>query len=842
VVARRAPVTTYRQQLTPDFGFGAVAGIAGYLADLGVTHVYLSPILEATPGSAHGYDVTDHSRVRAEFGGEPGFRAMARALNEHAIGTIVDIVPNHMAVPAPEHLNRQLWSVLRDGRDSQYAHWFDIEWSVHEGRMLMPMLAGPLEQCLDDLVVDPDGPDGSPVLRYFDHVLPLWPGTARLPMMGLLESQHYKLADWRTARTDLNWRRFFDVTSLIAIRAEEPDVFDATHEVILRLAAEGLIDGLRVDHPDGLADPRGYFGRLAAATGGMWMVAEKILAWGERLPGDWPVAGTTGYDTLGMAGGLFVDPAGAGPLTDEYARFTTLSDKPGDGVPGFTAIAATAKREVVSGTFGAEVARLARLLPSALTDAGADAGVHKGADAGSHADVRIVLAEFLAAFEVYRAYVYPGEQPSSAATEAIRTAESAARDRLPGRLHPLLKEIAALALNAGAPGNAGAPEFAIRLQQTTGPVLAKGVEDTAFYRWPRLISLNEVGGDPGTMGLPPAGFHAEALRLQRDWPGTMTTLSTHDTKRQEDVRARLAVLAEIPREWGDKVAGWHARIAGPRAHGQPDPAVDLDTEYFIWQTFVGAWPLSGYRLSGYMTKAIREAKLRTSWTDPDPGYEAAVHAVVGRILGDEELIADIRLFIDAISPDAMVASLGAKLVQLTMPGVPDVYQGCELGGLSLVDPDNRRPVDYDHRRRLLTDLDEGQPVPSTADAVNQPARDIMKMRVTSGALRLRAAHPDWFTGPAASYTPMAADGPAKDHVIAFARASSPQGQGEKGSAITIATRLPVGLRTSGGWAGTTVPLPDGDWRDVLTGAAYQGGHVKLADLTARLPVALLEKT
>jgi (1->4)-alpha-D-glucan 1-alpha-D-glucosylmutase len=313
----------------------------------------------------------------------------------------------------------------------------------------------------------------------------------------------------------------------------------------------------------------------------------------------------------------------------------------------------------------------------------------------------------------------------------------------------------------------------------------------------------------------------------------MTTLSTHDTKRQEDVRARLAVLAEIPQEWGDKVADWHARMVVPGS-GENEPAVDPDTEYFIWQTFVGAWPLSGYRLTGYLTKAIREAKLRTSWTDPNPAYEASVLALAAQILGDAELTADIRMFIDTISPDAMVASLGAKLVQLTMPGVADVYQGCELGGLLLVDPDNRRPVDYQSRGGLLQGLDEGQPVASMAGAVNQPVDDAMKLRVTSGALRLRRAHPDWFTGPAARYTPITADGPARDHVIAFARGSS-------GSAITVATRLPVGLRNRGGWAQTILPLPGGDWRDVLSGAVYRQDHAKLADLTARLPVALLER-
>jgi (1->4)-alpha-D-glucan 1-alpha-D-glucosylmutase len=342
------------------------------------------------------------------------------------------------------------------------------------------------------------------------------------------------------------------------------------------------------------------------------------------------------------------------------------------------------------------------------------------------------------------------------------------------------------------------------------------------------------------MGLSPAEFHAEALRLQQDWPGTMTTLSTHDTKRQEDVRARLAVLAEIPQEWGDKVAAWHARMVAPGTDREAEPAVDPDTEYFIWQTFVGAWPLSGYRLTGYLTKAIREAKLRTSWTDPNPAYEASVLALGAQILGEEELTTDIRMFVDTISPDAMVASLGAKLVQLTMPGVADVYQGCELGGLLLVDPDNRRPVDYERRRALLRDLDEGQPVARTADAVNQRVRDAMKLRVTSGALRLRRAHPDWFTGPAARYTPITAVGAASDHVISFARGSGRSASQEQG-AITVATRLPVGLRARGGWARTALSLPGGDWRDVLTGAVYREGHAMLADLTAYLPVALLER-
>ena len=333
--AAATPVSTYRLQLRDSFGFERAAEQAGYLAALGVTHVYLSPILQANPGSAHGYDVVDHSRVSTDLGGENAFRAMVAEFHRHRLGVVVDVVPNHMARPTPESLNQQLWSVLYQGRKSPYAHWFDVDWDAQDGRLLMPILGGPLEKCLDDLIIDtalrdPEHPGHSaPVLRYFDHVLPLRDGIADLPLGVLLAQQHYRLADWHDAATQLNWRRFFDIDSLIAIRVEDPDVFHATHEVLLRLVAEGLIDGLRVDHPDGLADPAGYLRRLASATGDAWVVVEKILARGEELP-DWSCAGTTGYDALDLVSGLFVDPAGAEPLTE---RIRPLHRWPGQTSP-----------------------------------------------------------------------------------------------------------------------------------------------------------------------------------------------------------------------------------------------------------------------------------------------------------------------------------------------------------------------------------------------------------------------------------------------------------------------------------------------------------------------------
>ena len=811
-----APASTYRLQLRDSFGFGRAAEQAGYLAALGVTHVYLSPILQANPGSAHGYDVLDHSRVSTDLGGELAFREMAAAFHRHGLGVVVDVVPNHMARPTPESLNRQLWSVLYQGRQSEFAHWFDVDWDAQEGKLLMPILAGPLEKCLGDLIIDtaPRSPENpghrGPVLRYFDHVLPLRDGVADLPLGVLLAQQHYRLAGWHEAATQLNWRRFFDVDELIAIRVEDPDVFAATHQVLLRLLREGLIDGLRVDHPDGLADPRGYLARLAEQTGGAWVVVEKILAHGEELP-DWPCAGTTGYDTLALVGGLFTDPAGEIPLTDEYVRFT-------GGKHAFAEVERDAKRDIADGTFAAELSRLTRLF--------ARAG-YPALDGFSAADLHDVLVAVLAEFGVYRAYVTPGEPPSAAAAAAVTAAAAAARDRLDEHLYPALDAVRTAVLGLGevtgdADRQAARDELIVRFGQTTGPVLAKGVEDTAFYRWSRMAALNEVGGDPDIFGVSLAEFHAAAGRLARRWPATLTTLSTHDTKRQEDVRARLAVLAEWPQEWGHQVTEWHglARwITDGAAAEATERAPEPDLEYLMWQTLVGAWLIGTERLREYLGKAMHEAKTRTSWTVRRAGYESAVLGLADAVLGDPELTAAIAGFVARIAPDARVNTLGAKLVQLTMPGVADIYQGCELTGLSLVDPDNRRPVDYQRRRRLLAALE--------ASPDHAVGLDAEKLLVTSRALWLRRDHPDWFAG---SYTPLASEGPAAEHAVAFLRG---------GHAVTVVTRLPAGLRRRGGWADTALPLPELHWRDVLTGIRHAGLRPPLAELTRRLPVALL---
>ncbi len=822
----RVPGSTYRLQLRDSFGFERAAEQADYLAALGVTHVYLSPILQANPGSAHGYDVIDHALVSTDLGGENAFRAMVETFHRNGLGVVVDVVPNHMARPTPESLNKQLWSVLYQGRKSPYAHWFDVDWDAQDGRLLMPILGGPIEKCLDDLIIDTALRDpghhghSGPVLRYFDHVLPLRDGVADLPLGVLLAQQHYRLTDWHDAATQLNWRRFFDIDTLIAVRVEDPDVFNATHQVLLRLVDEGLIDGLRIDHPDGLADPAGYLDRLASATGRAWVVVEKILAPDEELP-DWSCAGTTGYDTLALVGGLFVDPAGEEPLTAEYVRFTGSRQS-------FAEVQRDAKQAIADGTFSAELARLTRLFARAEYPALAGFGA---------ADLHDVLVAVLAGFGVYRAYVTPGQPPPDTSSAVIRAAASSAREHLEEHLHPALDAVCAAVLGLGgtaqpqsqsqsqhgdASQQAARAELVVRFGQTTGPVLAKGVEDTAFYRWSRLAALNEVGGDPDIFGVSPARFHAEAGRLAGRWPATLTTLSTHDTKRQEDVRARLAVLAEWPQEWAHQVAEWHglARWLTDGAAAQAtERAPEPDLEYLMWQTLVGAWLIGGERMGEYLGKAMHEAKTRTSWTVPRAGYESAVLGLADAVASDPELTAAVAGFVARIAPDARVNSLGAKLVQLTMPGVADVYQGCELTGLSLVDPDNRRPVDYQRRRRLLAALAAG---PDQAVGL-----DAEKLLVTSRALRLRRDHPDWF---AAGYVPLGCQGPAAGHGVAFLR-------GEH--AVTVVTRLPAGLRRRGGWADTVLPLPEPHWRDVLTGVRHAGLRPPLAELTWRLPVALL---
>jgi (1->4)-alpha-D-glucan 1-alpha-D-glucosylmutase len=804
------PTSTYRLQIAPGFGFDDAAAVVDYLHDLGVSHVYVSPVLQPVPGSPHGYDVVDHSRLNREAGGEPAFRQLVSELHDVGMGVVVDVVPNHMAVPTPAWLNAQLWSVLRDGPGSPYAGWFDVDWSVPSHALLMPVLGSRIGQVLaaSELRLDTGGPDGDEtVLRYVDHELPVRAGTESLPLAELVDRQWYRLAHWRVADEELNYRRFFDVDTLAAVRVEDPDVFDATHRLLLDLVADGSLDGLRIDHPDGLADPRAYLARLAERTDGSWVVVEKVLEGSETLPDDWRCAGTTGYDSLLRVGGLFVDPSGAAPLA---ALLTELTGDP----PELGPVVEQAKREVVAGGLYAEVHRLVDLLRSICDD---DVRLRDHTPRALHEAVR----ELLVAMDRYRAYVVPGEAAPAASVHAIQAAAEVACEHLPDFRHDTVNLVRDLSLGReiGTAGRADDParaELVVRFQQTCGPVMAKGVEDTAFYRWFRLASLDEVGGDPARFGVAGEEVHAFAERLQREWPTTMTTLSTHDTKRSEDVRARLAVLSELPGAWADAVRGWWMAAAPHR-----DPLVDPRTEYLVWQTLVGTWPIDADRLHRYLEKAVREAKLLTSWTSPDGDYEAAVHRFVDGVVHDAGITTSVQELVQQTAEPARAGLLGQKLVQLLMPGVPDVYQGTELVNLSLVDPDNRRPVDFADRRARLARLDAGA---SPRDL------DDEKLLVTSRALRLRRDHPEWFVGEQAQYHAVAT---STGNAFALGRGDDePRGVG-------IATRLAVSLDRYGGWQDHTVTLPDGVWCDVLTGRSLDGGAVRLADLLSPLPVALL---
>ena len=799
-----ALTSTYRLQLTPDFGLDAAAEVIPYLADLGVSHVYCSPWLQASPGSRHGYDVTDHDRVNVELGGAEALARLHEACARHGLGIVLDIVPNHGSVAAPESANQPWWQVLRDGRGSPYAAWFDIDWDTRDnpGKVLVPVLGSALHDCAraGELVVDGD------TVRYYDHVLPLAAGTASLPLLDLLEAQHWRLCHWTVGGEELNYRRFFDVTTLAGLRVEEPDVFAATHRRIMASVADGTVCGLRVDHPDGLADPQGYLARLSEAARGCWIVVEKILERDEPLPAHWACNGTTGYDALNLLTGLFVDPAGEEPLTGLYDELTGV-------VTRWPVVATDAKRQVVRTVLAPEITRLTELLVRA---AWAQSTYRDLTRRG----LRAAIEELLTHFDVYRAYIRPGEPPSAEAEQSVARAAEAAAAAIPERS----AEIAAardLVVH-------GPPELVTRFQQTCGPVLAKGVEDTAFYRYGRLLALNEVGGDPGHFAAGAAEFLASCTARQATWPVTMTTLSTHDTKRAEDVRARLVLLSEDHRRWGRvaaKLMKQAAKHAGPAG---PEPA----TQYFILQTLVGAYPIELDRLGAYVEKATREAKLNTSWTMPDAAYDAAVQGYVAGVLGDRTLMAGVEEYVVELIEPGRVNGLAQKLVQLTMPGVPDTYQGSELWDLSLVDPDNRRSVDFGRRAMLAAAGSRpGAATPRIDDT------GAAKLHVVRAALRLRRARPDLF-GAGADFEALAVSGAAAEHVLAFARTST------GGQVLTVVPRLVLGLRQAGGWKDTAVTLPPGEWTDVLTGRRHGGStaaeaNTYLLKLLRDFPVALL---
>jgi (1->4)-alpha-D-glucan 1-alpha-D-glucosylmutase len=880
---RRTPSSTYRLQLHQGFAFDDATKVADYLQALGISHVYCSPYLQAAPGSMHGYDVVDYQKVNEELGGEEGQKRFCQRLGELGLGQVLDIVPNHMALGMQ---NRYWWDVLENGPSSRYSTWFDIDW--HPGDMklqnkvLIPVLGDQYGRVLSAGQIKLEHSNQGFQVRYVDNLFPVAPRSlsatlskaaeylqndtlnfiadsfSRLPspdsidrevamarhrdktviyrllnrlceeeldvvaaiaravdelntdydaLDRMLDEQQYRLAYWRTADHELGYRRFFDVNTLIGLRMERMHVFEATHRKILEWLANGVLDGIRVDHPDGLRDPEQYFKRLRSRAPDAWIIGEKILAPRELLRESWPIEGTTGYDFLNVCNRLLAYDNGLDELTKIYRDFSNETID-------FETLVHEKKLNVELTALGSDVNRLTSLFVEICKN-------NRDRRDYTREEIRRALREVAACFAVYRTYVVPERDQSldedhAQIEQAVLQAKKRTNDPDPGILD-FIGDVLALRSRGDLE-----TEFLLRFQQFSSPVMAKGVEDTAFYCFNRMIGLNEVGGAPDRNGMTIAEFHDYCARMQTSHPQTMTTLSTHDTKRADDVRARLAAITEIPGRWRAAVNRWSHANTTFRAGKYPD----RNTEYFLYQTLVGAWPISKDRLIAYMKKAMREAKQQTSWTQPNKEFEEALGVFIERILESPGFISELERFVGRVLEAGRINSMAQTLLKYTAPGVPDTYQGGELWDLSLVDPDNRRPVDYDLRREMLSELQGGMDVDEIMQRMDS---GMPKLHVVCKALHLRREHPEWF-GAEAAYTPMAAQGSKADHLIAFLRGDC---------VAVIVPRWP--LRLGGNWATTSLELSPGKWRNIFTGEAVMGVRLRVQSLLRKFPVALLTR-
>jgi (1->4)-alpha-D-glucan 1-alpha-D-glucosylmutase len=862
------PRATYRLQLTAKFTFADAAAAVPYIAELGASHLYLSPVLQAAPGSTHGYDVVDPDRVSAELGGEGGFEKLVDTAQAAGLGILLDIVPNHMSIAGTA--NKWWLDVLENGPASFYAPFFDVDWGVGmDDRVLLPILGerygraltsgtlklvweadrftvlahdlalplsprslGPLVRRAGDraahaelqyvgdaLTALPSSRDGDPerrARRHRDKTVLLerlnqlcrdQPRCAQavtaeiaainsdaVELDALLENQNYRLAHWTVATSQLSYRRFFDITTLVGIRNEDPDVLLASHARVFEWVRTGVIDGIRVDHVDGLREPAGYLHTLRAIAPDAWIVVEKILVGHEQLP-PWPVDGTTGYDFLERMSALLVDPDGERPLTHAFTDYTAEPwDPVGEG--------RRARLEVMTDALHSELARLTELACRAC-------GASPACRDYTRTEIEAALAEIFAGYSTYRTYL--GETTTSQTiidrkriADAVRMAKDLRSD-LDTDLFDFLEGALAFELPS-----AEALELARTAQQMTGPIVAKGDEDTLLYRQVRLLARCDVGADLSTWSSPPDEVHQQ---LARQNPRSLLATSTHDTKRSEDVRARIAAISEIPDAWREAVQRWRERAQ----QGWGDVAPDRVFEYAAWQTLVGAWPLGIERVQKWAEKATREGRQRTSWRRPDVAYEAARMKWLEGVYGDRWLVDDIARVARLLQPMGDRNALAQLLLKLTAPGVPDIYQGTELRDDSLVDPDNRRAVDLARRRARLRELGETPPT----------ALDSQKLWTLKHALALRRTEPTRFDG---TYEPLTARGPHAHRVFAFARRS--------GAQVTI-TAVPRLTGAADGWRDTVLDLPSGTYRNVLDGRVVQSGPIQLASLWRAFPTALL---
>ena len=976
------PLGTYRVQLHKDFDFAKASAIVPYLARLGVSHLYVSPILRSMPGSQHGYDVVDHTQVNPELGGGVGFVSLGDTLRANGMKLVLDTVPNHMGIAA----GNALWEdVLENGPAAVHAHFFDIEWDPVKAelrnKVLLPILGDQYGVVLDRGELQLEYQGGSISLRYFDHRLPLNPrayqdvlgpgveqvgaqlgehhpdhvelqsiltGLRNLPSRGdttpdkvqersrekevlkrrlnalvssspvvaehlranlerlnghpndprsfdaldrLLERYvPYRLAHWRVAGEEINYRRFFDINSLAAIRVEDTDVFEEAHALTFQFLARGMVHGLRIDHPDGLFDPSAYFLRLQeryfldqarriagdtmedaswpavsealtrrwrAETANeptsplrhlLYVVVEKIQGGKERIPDDWAVHGTTGYRFSNLTTSVLIDSSAAREFTDIYEKFITHPIR-------FESLLVEKKKQVMAVSMSSEINGLARELNriSEMNRRTRDFTLNS---------IRRALIGFIAHFPVYRTYVSSAPGVDERDAHYIQWTIARARVADPTTNASLFSWLEDVLLKR-YPEHLPMAErqvmlhFAMKLQQITGPVMAKGLEDTVFYVYNRLVALNEVGGEPEHFGFSVDAFHHRNLERARDFPGAMLTSSTHDTKRSEDIRSRLVVLSEMPGEWRRALESWRKLNAGHKTELAGRPAPSGNDEYLLYQTVLGAWPMGELdtselpafrdRIREYMLKAIREAKVHTSWTNPDPDYEEATARFVDRVLdpGASRVFFDqARQLKDRLERPGQVNSLVQVALKLANPGVPDLYQGCELWDLSLVDPDNRRPVNFQRREEMLSELlrqHASAPVSVARDVWGHPADGRCKLLLTTMMLRLRQARPDLFRR--GGYEPLELDGIAAARALAFARRLGDE------AVVVAAPRLVTrALRAGLGpvYGSTRMRLPTDlagrRFRNVVTGVRVQPleGGLALGPLFTDFPVAVLE--
>ena len=810
---KTVPRATYRFQFNEHFRLTDALALVPYLHELGISHVYASPLFKAGAHSNHGYDVCHFGELNPEIGTEEDLEKLVTALRAYDMGLVLDIVPNHMGISTGA--NPWWQDVLKNGPASRYAGYFDIQWEPRDpklrGKILLPILGDHYASVLKRGELKLQQDNGAPMLHYFENKFPLAPDSVPRDLSleklnsdhhalnDLIQKQNYSLAFWGEGDLKLNYRRFFAVSTLAGVRIEDENVFSDVHSLLKHWLKKNWLDGLRVDHPDGLRDPKTYFDRLRQLAPHLWIVVEKILQPEEGMPRDWPVQGTVGYEFLNQVNGLFIQPENEKALEDFYFDFTGEPMDSGKMVH-------EKKRLVLETLFITEINRLLEMLVQI-------AARRQAHQVFPREHLREALIEFAACFPVYRTYARPEEDFASEGDllyvqEAASIAKKTRRDLSPA-LFEFLTDLMLLVSRGDAED-----EFVARFQQLTGPAMAKGVEDTTFYCLNYFLSLNEVGGDPGNFGVNEDEFHEFCLKQSKSSPHSMLGSSTHDTKRSEDVRARLNVLSEIPEEWSAAVLRWSKMNEPYRKNHFPDRNI----EYVLYQTLVGAWPISPERLLAYVDKASCESKQHTDWNHRNAQYDEALKNFTTAVVNNQDFIKDLESFIATVKEAAQVNSLAQTLIKLTAPGAPDIYQGTEIWDFSLVDPDNRRPVYYELRKRLLAEAKSASP----EEAWSRRDEGLPKLWLIQKTLKFRAQHEDLFNG---NYEPLYSHGENAENVVAFIRG---------GGMIPVVQRF---MRSRKGEL-PALPLPEGTWRNEFTGEAFTG-EVPAGQILKKFPVALL---